>query len=100
MDAERSEVRRAPLALVGPVRHVDRLVPAVPASAGGNWLEFREDPRAGAARSGSADRDPTLGTWAVMYVGQHVVAATGIYATDPRHRHLENEGPFYAWLVP
>lgn len=72
------------------------LVPASAASGGGNWLEFREDPRAGSSRAG----DGTLGTWAVLHVGQRVVAATGVYATDPRRRHLENEGPFYAWLIP
>ena len=72
------------------------LVPASAASGGGNWLEFREDPRAGASRAG----DGTLGTWAVLHVGQRVVTATGVYATDPRRRHLENEGPFYAWLIP
>jgi hypothetical protein len=76
------------------------LVPALPASAGGNWLDFREDPRAGASRDGSSAGDGTLGTWAVLHVGQRVVAATGVYATDPRRRHLENEGPFYAWLIP
>jgi len=72
------------------------LVPASAASGGGNWLEFREDPRAGASRAA----DGTLGTWAVLHVGQRVVTATGVYATDPRRRHLENEGPFYAWLIP
>jgi hypothetical protein len=75
------------------------LVPASAASGGGNWLEFREDPRAGASRDGSSAGDGTLGTWAVLHVGQRVVAATGVYATDPRRRHLENEGPFYAWLI-
>jgi hypothetical protein len=76
------------------------LVPALPASAGGNWLDFRKDPRAGAAERGSPADDGSLGTWAVMYVGQRVVAATAVYATDPRRRHLVNEGPYYAWLVP
>lgn len=76
------------------------LVPALPASAGGNWLDFREDPRAGASRDGSSAGDGTLGTWAVLHVGQRVVAATGVYTTDPRRRHLETEGPFYAWLIP
>ena len=75
------------------------LVPASAASGGGNWLKFREDPRAGASRDGSSAGDGTLGTWAVLHVGQRVVAATGVYATDPRRRHLESEGPFYAWLV-
>lgn len=76
------------------------LVPASAASGGGNWLDFREDPRGGASRDGSSAGDGTLGTWAVLHVGQRVVAATGVYATDPRRRHLENEGPFYAWLIP
>ena len=76
------------------------LVPASAASGGGNWLEFREDPRAGTSQGGSSAGDGTLGTWAVLHVGQRIVAATGVYATDPRRRHLENEGPFYAWLIP
>lgn len=70
-----------------------------PAAPGGNWLGFKEDPRVGASRPGPRGDDRTLGTWAVLHVGQHVVAATGVYAPDPRHRHLENDGPFYAWLV-
>jgi hypothetical protein len=76
------------------------LVPALPASAGGNWLDFREDPRSGAAEHGTGADDGSLGTWAVLHVGQRVVAATGVYATDPRRQHLESEGPFYAWLIP
>jgi hypothetical protein len=76
------------------------LVPASAASGGGNWLEFREDPRAGTSPDGSSGGEGTLGTWAVLHVGQRVVAATGVYVTDPRRRHLENEGPFYAWLIP
>jgi len=76
------------------------LVPASAASGGGNWLDFREDPRAGASQDGSSGGDPTLGTWAVLHVGQRVVAAQSVYATDPQRRHLENEGPFYAWLIP
>jgi hypothetical protein len=76
------------------------LVPASAASGGGNWLDFREDPRGGASQDGSSVGDGTLGTWAVLHVGQRVVAATDVYATDPRRRHLENEGPFYAWLIP
>jgi hypothetical protein len=75
------------------------LVPAVPAAAGGNWLGFKEDPRVDASQPGPGGDDRNLGTWAVLHVGQHVVAATGIYAPGPRHRHLENDGPFYAWLV-
>jgi hypothetical protein len=76
------------------------LVPASAASGGGNWLEFREDPRAGASQDGSSPGNRTLVTWGVLHVGQRVVAHTGVYATDPRRRHLENEGPFYAWLIP
>ena len=55
------------------------LVPASAASGGGNWLEFREDPRAGASRAA----DGTLGTWAILHVGQRVVSATG--PTRPIH---------------
>ena len=90
---------RRTLSLV-PLATLITLVPASAASGGGNWLEFREDPRAGASQDGSSAGDGTLGTWAVLHVGQRVVTATGVYATDPRRRHLENEGPFYAWLIP
>jgi hypothetical protein len=76
------------------------LVPASSASAGGNWLEFREDARAGVSRPGLEAGDRNLGTWAVLHVGQHIVAAAGVYAPGPRHRHLEHDAPFYAWLVP
>jgi hypothetical protein len=98
-----AELRRCPvrrtLSLVLLVTLI-ALVPASAASGGGNWLEFREDPRAGASLDDSSAGDGTLGTWAVLHVGQRVVAATSVYATDPRRRHLENEGPFYAWLIP
>lgn len=76
------------------------LVPASTANAGGNWLEFREDSRADTSRRDPAGADRNLGTWAVLHVGQHVVAATGVYAPEPRQRRLEREAPFYAWLVP
>ena len=69
------------------------VLPAHAASAGGNWLGFRDaDPDAA---------KPDLGTWAVVHVGQEVVAHTGVYGMDPDLRErLENEGPFYAWLSP
>jgi hypothetical protein len=76
------------------------LLPASSANAGGNWLAFREDPRADTSRRDPAGADRNLGTWAVLHVGQHVVAATGVYAPEPRQRRLEREAPFYAWLVP
>jgi MYXO-CTERM domain-containing protein len=69
------------------------LLPAQAANAGGNWLGFRsEEPVAGTRN---------LGTWAVMHVGQEVVAHTGLYVMNPhRMGRLETEGPFYAWLSP
>lgn len=69
------------------------VLPAQGASAGGNWLGFRsEEPVAGKRN---------LGTWAIMHVGQEVVAHTGIYVMNPdRMDRLETEGPFYAWLSP
>ncbi len=71
------------------------LLPALPANAGGNWLDFRRDPSSGKAGGRG------LGTWAVMAVGQRIVAHAGIYAPNPHRRErLEHEGPFYAWLSP
>jgi hypothetical protein len=84
-------VRRTILTLVLVTLAV--LLPARAADAGGNWLDFRsEEPVAG---------KHNLGTWAVLHVGQEVVAHTGIYVANPdRVERLENEGPFYAWLSP
>lgn len=82
----------AALALVLPVRG---------ASAGGNWLGFREAPGAGNSAPDGSGGGGNLGTWAIMHVGQEVVAHTGIYVTNPhRTDRLEDEGPFYAWLSP
>jgi MYXO-CTERM domain-containing protein len=82
-------VRRMALTLVLATLAV--VLPAQGASAGGNWLGFRsEEPVAG---------KHNLGTWAVLHVGQEVVAHTGVYGVNPdRVERLENEGPFYAWL--
>lgn len=67
------------------------VVPAHGASAGGNWLDFR--------REQPVDGKRNLGTWAVMHVGQEIVAHTGIYVMNPdRLDRLGREGPFYAWL--
>ena len=84
-------MRRVVLALV--VATLVVVLPAQAASAGGNWLGFRsEEPVAGKRN---------LGTWAIMHVGQEVVAHTGIYVMNPdRMDRLETEGPFYAWLSP
>jgi hypothetical protein len=91
---------------LGPGRHIVRrtlliwllatlviVLPVHSASAGGNWLVFRsEEPVNG---------KHNLGTWAVLHVGQEVVAHTGIYVANPdRVERLVNEGPFYAWLSP
>ena len=68
-------------------------VPAHGASAGGNWLDFRSEQ--------PVDGKRNLGTWAVMHVGQEIVAHTGIYVMNPdRQDRLVREGPFYAWLSP
>ena len=69
------------------------VLPAQVVSAGGNWLDFRsEEPVAGKRN---------IGTWAIMQVGQQVVAHTGIYVMNPdRMARLESQGPFYAWLSP
>jgi hypothetical protein len=69
---------------------------ASPASAGGNWLEFREaDP------SGSeAQVSRGFGTWAVLPVGQDVIAATGIYVPNPHRRDRLEATTFYVWLSP
>ena len=84
-------MRRTVLALV--LATLTVVLPAQGASAGGNWLGFRsEEPIAG---------KHNLGTWAVLHVGQEVVAHTGIYGDQIRVlERLENEGPFYAWLSP
>jgi hypothetical protein len=77
------------------------VLPAQGASAGGNWLGFREDPRADTSTGGDGDGGGNLGTWAILHVGQQVVAYTGIYGDEIRvHERLETEGPFYAWLSP
>ena len=69
------------------------VLPVQGASAGGNWLDFRsEEP---------VDGKRNLGTWAVLHVGQEVVAHTGIDFVEPALRErLQTEGPFYAWLSP
>ena len=77
------------------------IVPAQSANAGGNWLSFREAPGAGDSAGGGSAGGSNLGTWAVLHVGQDVVAHTGIYVVNPdRVERLENEAPFYAWLSP
>lgn len=75
------------------------LVPASSAAGGGNWLGFKEEPRAGSRGGGPGGGSRDLGTWGVLYVGQQVVAHTGIYVPNPQRRErLQQEGPFYAWL--
>jgi hypothetical protein len=90
-------VRRTILTLV--LATVAVLLPAQGASAGGNWLGFREAPRAGSPAGDGSGGGGNLGTWAVLHVGQEVVAHTGVYATNLHLLdRLESEGPFYAWL--
>jgi hypothetical protein len=64
-----------------------------PASAGGNWLDFRrEDPLAGERR---------LDTFATLHVGQEVIAFTSLYVPNQSSQErLDRAGPFYAWLSP
>lgn len=67
------------------------LVPASSADAGGNWLGFRREDPSPAGKK--------LGTWAVLHVGQQVVAYTGIYVMNADRRDmLQDKGPYYAWL--
>ena len=69
------------------------LLPAVPASAGGNWLDFRRDPSVGAGGGRN------LGTWAVIAVGQRIVARAGIWTTsNPHRRERLSDSTYYAWL--
>jgi hypothetical protein len=84
-------VRRSLLTLVLATLAV--VLPAQGASAGGNWLGFRSEESVAGKRN--------LGTWAVLHVGQEVVAHTGIDFVEPGvRRRLQTEGPFYAWLSP
>ncbi len=62
------------------------LLPALPANAGGNWLDFRSDPSSGTAGGRG------LGTWAVMAVGQRIVAYAGIWTTPNPHRRETARG--------
>lgn len=71
------------------------LLPAVPASAGGNWLDFRRDPSVGAGGGRN------LGTWAVVAVGQRIVAKAGIWTTpNPHRRERLSDRTYHAWLSP
>jgi hypothetical protein len=68
--------------------------PAASALAGGNWLDFRKDPQAGSGQGG------TIGTWAVVHVGQAIVAHTGIYVPNDRRMDRLAGRTVYAWLTP
>lgn len=89
-------MRRAVLVLLASTVAV---LVATPASAGGNWLNFREEPGSAAAPDGAPDGDRSLGIWAIVSVGQRIVA---VGTTWPRSEHrierLERE-TFHAWLV-
>jgi hypothetical protein len=90
-------VRRTILTLV--LASLAVVLPAQGAAGGGNWLGFRGDPGAGSSGGGGGGNLGTYG--AVAYVGQQIVAYTGIYVMNPdRRERLENVGPFYAWLSP
>jgi len=92
-------VRRTILTLV--LASLAVVLPAQAAAGGGNWLDFREAPGTGEPAGGESGGGGNLGTWAIMHVGQEVVAHTGIYVMNPhRMDRLESEGPFYAWLSP
>ncbi len=76
---------------------VATLTLATPASAGGNWLDFKEQPGRGA----SGDGGRSLGTWAVLHAGQRVVASSGgLWLRVAELDRLLAGGPYYAWLVP
>jgi hypothetical protein len=68
------------------------LASAGPASAGGNWLEFRRDTPTGPGAR--------FGPWSGLNVGMAVIAHTSIYVrNDNIVDRLRNE-TFYAWLSP
>lgn len=67
------------------------LVPAPPALAGGNWLDFRREQPVRGQRA--------LDTFAIVHVGERVVAFTGVYVrNEDRRARLDENGPYYAWL--
>jgi hypothetical protein len=69
------------------------------ALAGGNWLEFREDPQAAATPGEGGSGGGSLGTWAVVHVGQRVVAYTTIWARGERLQDRIDGAGTSAWLV-
>jgi hypothetical protein len=70
------------------------VLPAAPANAGGNWLDFRRD------RSVESPSGRDLGTWAVMAAGQRIVAHTAIWAPNPHRRDRLSDTTYFAWLSP
>jgi hypothetical protein len=74
------------------------VVLAAPVGAGGNWLSYREPPsdRVG----GGPDGGRNLGTWAIVGVGQEIVAYTGIYVPNERRLARYLDRTYYAWLTP
>lgn len=62
---------------------------AAPATAGGNWLDFRKD--GGPGRSGA---------WGVINVGEAVVARTTVWVHGAEFRRQLEDHTFYAWLAP
>lgn len=68
------------------------LASAGPASAGGNWLDFRKDTPAGAGRN--------FGPWGALNVGMSVIAHTSINVRNDRLVERLQGDTFYAWLSP
>ena len=69
------------------------LLLAVPASAGGNWLDFRREDPVGSGRR--------LDTFATLHVGQEVEAFTSMYLPNASRREgLISQGPCYACVSP
>jgi hypothetical protein len=63
---------------------------AGPASAGGNWLEFRRDTPSGPG--------PRFGPWSGLNVGMAVIAHTSIYVRNDNIVDRLRNDTFYAWL--
>jgi hypothetical protein len=68
------------------------LASAGPASAGGNWLDFRRDTPEGPGRN--------FGNWGGLNVGLAVIAHTSIYVRNDHLVDRLSNRTYYAWLSP
>ena len=71
------------------------LLPATPAAAGGNWLDFRRSEGVAGGRSsgGTPARDARSG-WDIFVTGEEVLARVS-YLSRTFH---DGEGPFHLWI--